>query len=555
MDPLPFLAARIASIDLPACCSLPHFHEKNKVVRPHPTLSLQQPCACHRSFRLYCIIMAEEQPARRRRCTIKQQNSLPQYSPLARLPTELKLMILRHVHVATVIALLTVNRLFWGLRGSLQPQFIAAAQWLSSGMVPERSIRIFKGDRPDDIRDCRNGQCLVFQSNGQSHQSYWTNVRLQEEFWGDTKGNRAEPTMSVRVWPRQQSRPYFPSVPELREPRVFGRGSLCLGYEKSESESWNLVVRQISNWRLVGKRSSFQGQPCIIDHDSDLVILHSNDGEIHVWNPFHAEPWKLEHEGATIFERPRILPNRIGFVTTSRKSTKDISKDIRVVVCRSVFWQDTKKSPDMKLTSFLFPLFSYFPGIETGSDDYESLHSLAVIKDVSRNSILFQSPRIGRIAITYTGKVLPESTPHKQEKIVGEFSDGARVIYFESRTRKPSYVRIMKDDQVRLRLDHKNRFGGFLLFQDTYLVIVDKDNEYGVPHCRLRIFARAGELVYDFQLGGKYSTFQPRIFEEGHSIVLYANDLSEATVWNFEKPFQSHRWLDCAETRTNPNPT
>jgi hypothetical protein len=272
------------------------------------------------------------------------------------------------------------------------------------------------------------------------------------------------------VWPGQQRQPDFLNVPELRNPRVFGRGRLCLGYEKSEPESWNLVVRQISNWRLVGKRTLFQGQPYLINHDIDLVILYSNDGEIHVWNPFHAEPWKLEHEGATIFERPRILPSRTGFVTTSRKSTEAIFEDVRVVVCRSVFWQDTKKCPDMKLTSYHVPLFSYFPGIETSSYDYESLHSLTVIQDVSWSSILFESPPIGSIAVTYTGKKL-ESTLHNEEKIVGEFSDGARVIYFKGHTAYvPSYVHIIKNDKVHLRLHHRDDFNGILLFLSGLLL-------------------------------------------------------------------------------------
>lgn len=64
--------------------------------------------------------------------------------------------------------------------------------------------------------------------------------------WHDAEDNGAEPTMSVTVWPRQQSLPEFPNVPEIRNPRVFGRGRLCLGYGRGEPGSWNLAVRLIS---------------------------------------------------------------------------------------------------------------------------------------------------------------------------------------------------------------------------------------------------------------------------------------------------------------------
>jgi hypothetical protein len=449
-------------------------------------------------------------------------------------------MIFRYVPVATVHALLRLNTGFWGLREFLEPQLIAAARRLSSLIVPKPSVRIFERDGPDDIKDCQNGQCLGFRSDGQPKQSYWMNVRLgrhfcSSKFRNDAEGKGAEPTMSVMVLPKQQSRPGFLSVPELRNPMVFDRGRLCLGYEKCKPESWNLVVRQISDWRLVGKRSLFQGQPYLIDHDNDLIILYSNDGEIHIWNPYLPEPWKLEHAGATIFERPRILPNRTGFVTTSRKSRKDIFEDIQVFVCQSISWQDTEKCPHWKLTSYRVPLFSYFPGTETRS--YECLRSFTVIWDISRSGILFNSSLIGSIAITYTGEELGPTLPNKQ-KIVGEFSDGARVIYSEGHTAYvPSYVQIMKNDKVHFELRHRDDFDGILLFLDTYLIIVDKDINFPSPHCRLRIFTRAGGLIHELRLGSEYSTYHTRIFEEGHSIVLYSKDLSEATVWNFGKTF------------------
>jgi hypothetical protein len=341
--------------------------------------------------------------------------------------------------------------------------------------------------------------------------------------------------MSVMVWPKQKSQPGFLSVPELRNPMVFDRGKLCLGYEKCEPESWNLVVRQITDWSLVGKRSLFQGYPYLLDHDSDLIILHSNDGEIHVWNPYLPEPWKLEHAGATIFERPRILPSRTGFVTTSRKSRKNIFEDIQVFVCQSISWQDTEKCPYWELTSYRVPLFSYFPGAETRS--YECLRSFTVIWDISRSGILFNRSLIGRIAISYTGEKLGSTLPNKH-KIVGEFSDGARVIYYEGRARYvSSYVQVMKNDKVQFHLYHFNDFDGILLFLDTYLVIVDKDYNFLSPYSWLRIFTRAGGLIYEFRLGSEYSTYSTRIFEEGHSIVLYSKDLSEATVWNFGETF------------------
>ena len=74
--------------------------------------------------------MAQGVPAVRQRHAIKQSGSLPQPSPLANLPTELKLMVIYDTHVATVLALLRVNQVFWGLRQSLEPRVIAAAQRL-----------------------------------------------------------------------------------------------------------------------------------------------------------------------------------------------------------------------------------------------------------------------------------------------------------------------------------------------------------------------------------------------------------------------------------------
>lgn len=371
--------------------------------------------------------------------------------------------------------------------------------------------------------------------------------------WHDAEDNGAEPTMSVTVWPRQQSLPEFPNVPEILNPRVFGRGRLCLGYGRGEPGSWNLVVRLISGWILIGKRSSFQGEPYLINYNSDLVILHSKDGEINVWNPFLAEPWKLEHQGHSTFERPMFLPNRTGFVTTSRKSTENILKDVRVFVCRSVFWQDTKKRQYMKLTSYRVPLFSYFPGIETRA--YETLRSFTVFWDIRQNGILFYSSLIGSIAITYTGKKLKPAL-HPKENIIGQFSDSARVIYFKGLTAYDrSYVKIMKNDKVCFELRQSRCFDGIPLFLDTYLVIVDQDINFPRLPCRIRIFTRAGGLIYELRLGSKYASYYTRIFEEGHSIVIYAKDLSEATVWNFGETFQVLSVARCEPIkRANENP-
>ena len=502
--------------------------------------------------------MAISVPALEQCLSNKQRSPSLQTSHLTNFPTELKLMIIHHVHVATVLALLNVNKAFWGLRGFLEPHLVAAARRLSSLLVPKHSTRTFVRDRPDDIKDCRNGQCLSFQSEGQSDQLYWTTVRLGTGPWKDTpwigaEGRIAEPTMSVMVWPRKQSQPDFVSVPELRNPRVFSRGRLCLGYEKREPESWNLVVRQISDWSLVGMRSLFQGQPYPIDHNSDLVVLYTKIGEVYIWNPFRDEPWKLEHEDTTIFETPMILPNRTGFVTTPRKSREDVFEDVRVFVCHSVSWQNTGKSPDMKLTSYRVPLFSYFPGIETR--DYESLRAFTVIWDISQDGILFYSSLIGSIAIAYDGKRLGP-TLHNKEKFVGEFSDGGRVTYFKGHTAYiNSYVQIVNKDKVHFKLHHPDDFSGILLFLDTYLVIVDKGFNFLRPHCRLRIFTRAGDFIYELRLGSEYSTYHARVFEEGHSIVLYAKDLTEATVWNFGEPFQVSLVPRCKPIKEDENQT
>ncbi|KAJ5264998.1 hypothetical protein N7505_007791 [Penicillium chrysogenum] len=285
----------------------------------------------------------------------------------------------------------------------------------------------------------------------------------------------------------------------------------------------------------------------------DLVILHSKDGEINVWNPFLAEPWKLEHQGHSTFERPMFLPNRTGFVTTSRKSTENILKDVRVFVCRSVFWQDTKKRQYMKLTSYRVPLFSYFPGIETRA--YESLRSFTVFWDVRQNGILFYSSLIGSIAITYTGKKLKPAL-HPKENIIGQFSDSARVIYFKGLTAYDrSYVKIMKNDKVCFELRQSRCFDGIPLFLDTYLVIVDQDINFPRLPCRIRIFTRAGGLIYELRLGSKYASYYTRIFEEGHSIVIYAKDLSEATVWNSGETSQALSVARCEPIkRANENP-
>jgi hypothetical protein len=185
----------------------------------------------------------------------------------------------------------------------------------------------------------------------------------------------------------------------------------------------------------------------------------------------------------------------------------------------------------MKLTSYHVPLFSYFPGIENHS--YETLRPLAVIQEISDRGILFTSSLIGSKATTFTCKDLGLTLQNKEE-IIGEFSDGTRVIYFHGPTAyEHSYVQIAKDSKIRFQIRYRDHFEGILLFLDTYLVIMDKDISFGRQHCRLRIFTRAGDLIYKSYLGSKYSATRARIFEEVYSIILYAKDLSEATVWNF----------------------
>jgi hypothetical protein len=195
--------------------------------------------------------MAKEPSATRQDNEVKRIKSCLQFCPFAALPTELKLMIIRYVHVATVSGLTRVNKEFWSLRGSLGPTMKAAARMLSSGRTPKPSIRMFERVGPDDTIDRGNGQFLIFWSDNQSNQSYWKNVKLGWRFqgspdWNDAEGGvgaESESSMSVAVWPTHRSRPDFLGVPELRNPKPFGRGRLCLGYEKIEPGSWNLVVR------------------------------------------------------------------------------------------------------------------------------------------------------------------------------------------------------------------------------------------------------------------------------------------------------------------------
>ncbi|KAL2372007.1 hypothetical protein RJ035_005773 [Blastomyces gilchristii] len=127
-------------------------------------------------------------------------------------------------------------------------------------------------------------------------------------------------------------------VPRLMYPVLFGGGELCFGYELTGVSGPKLVVRCVSDWRLVAERS-FNGEVfamnsaeewCIFHRDSDLLIQFTRQhGEISIWNSSLRRPLhKLLHPTATQIS---ALPKRGGVAALSAtdgavRVWKDINK-------------------------------------------------------------------------------------------------------------------------------------------------------------------------------------------------------------------------------------
>jgi hypothetical protein len=403
--------------------------------------------------------------------------------------------------------------------------------------IPLPSRRKFIENQPDDIRGCNNGQ---------SHRTYWENTRLREYGLGnldwqrEEEGSGAGSTMSVTVWPKRQAVSPFLDVPELLCPIVFGAGSLCLGYEERVHGPWNLVVRRISDWHWVAEILAFKGQPYVLGHDSDLIILYSwDEGKIQIWNPLLDKLCEPQHPHGMFFAPLKILESEKGFITTVRASFDDVFKDVCVAIWRDITWKGARKSPSMELRTYRLPLLSLFPEISRSSQSFDSLQLFTRIHEVGLNGILFHSPMVGSLAMTYSGKPLAP-TDLDRGMLVGEFSDGTRVIHCETRHTgafRPFQIKMTKNGETISQFEtDDDYYCSSLIFQDTYLVVLDRhlDNRSSPCRpCRFTIRTKVGGLIYEARLGPQYLTYKPRIFEEAYSIVVCANDLSEALVWDF----------------------
>ncbi|KAJ6125814.1 hypothetical protein N7471_010307 [Penicillium samsonianum] len=389
-----------------------------------------------------------------------------------------------------------------------------------------------------DITSCGDGRYLGFTPHGSSHQLYWKFKKCPgfkawhaNQWRSEPENTGAGEIMSVTVWPRRGNSTFF-NVPELLSPSVFDKGRLCLGYEKIGFGPWWLVVRQISDWDLVAQHSILAtiDQAYVLGLDSDLVVQYSTESfKIRIWNPRLNKFWEVQHSNATLFNRPHILNGQNGFITTSKQ---DKSGDVHVLSWRSINWRDTEKPSYIEHRDFTLPSSYFFPEIPSNGEISRGLSPglFTTIDEIGHNCISFLLQSDPPLAVTYIGEPMEFGN---LEIVVGEFSDNTHVIRNSGRC-DDSVVKMMKDGKQIWRLDEGRDCLGAFVYLDAYLVIVDRDHR-GRLHSRVAFRNINGELVYDFELPWNYTRREIRILREDGRIVIFADDLLEATVWTFFK--------------------
>lgn len=410
---------------------------------------------------------------------------------------------------------------------------IMAELLASAQPVPSPSTRLFR--KPfDDVVSCGDGRYLSFKSDDKSHPWYWEFKSCPhqqpwkaEEWKSEPESTGAAGTMSVTVWPGMLGRTAFFNVPELLNPRVFDCGRLCLGYEKPEPGPWRLVVRQISDWDLVAQQSTpdSSDHAYVLDRGSDLVVQYSwTSGSIRIWKPRRNRFWEVQDPNATRFNWPYILQGQKGFVTTS---VLDASEDFHILSWRNIVWQDSTEPSFMERREFSFSLSHLFPKNlikreligNSGFDTFTKIH------EVGRKGVSFHWPLDSPLTVTHMGEMM--EFDNLERGFLDEFSDGTYILHTDE-------LQMMKDGEQIWRLEDGRRCCGAMIYQDAFLIVVHCDNYRSLP-CQVSFLKINGELVCEFQLPRGYRGDEMRILEEEGKVIIFADDLSEATVWSFFK--------------------
>ncbi|KAJ5608638.1 hypothetical protein N7528_009205 [Penicillium herquei] len=454
------------------------------------------------------------------------------------LPHEIKQMILRLVNPFALPTLLqaipTLRPLAICMKLPIMDDSLASAQ-----RVPEPAKRHF-AKQFHHVVNCHDGRYLSFQANNNNkcHTSYWEFTRCPgPQLWHSDRWKKepdsigAGDTMSVSLWPRKRGQRVFLNVPELIAPSIFDYGRLCLGYEKVEVGPWKLVVRQISDWNLVAEQSVVDpdDRADILGPGSDLVVQYSrNSASIHIWNPRCRKLWEVQHPRAIRFNAPHILDGEKGFITTS--IMENYNDDFHVLSWRSVSWHEGEQPSYMEQRDFHLSYTDLHLSDMPTHKTARSWNSCSQIQRIGRNGISFCEPSFDApLTVTYTGERL--STSDLEIGIFDAFSDGTEVIRTNGRC-KNSEIHMTKDGKPIWRLQNDRDCRGAIVFLDTYLVCVHSDHRRYLP-CQVSFLKMNGELVANFHLTMKYKEQEIRVLSEEGSVVVFAGDLSEATVWSF----------------------
>ena len=142
------------------------------------------------------------------------------------------------------------------------------------------------------------------------------------------------------------------------------------------------------------------------------------------------------------------------------------------------------------------------------------------IREVCRNGVLFNWPLDSCLTLTYMGEMM-----EFERGFLDEFSDGTYILHTEE-------LQMIKDGEQIWRFEDGRSCHGAMIYLDAFLIVVHCDNYRRLPY-QVSFLKINGELVREFQLPWKYRGHEICVLAEEGKVIIFAVDLSEATVWRF----------------------